>query len=501
MICVKIFVGGKIEYNDDGVFYSTRPKYSLPITVNHSFDYLQNEIYKLVGYTISEANLEIQARFNMSTDGQRDYQLIPVTNQASFEMILGIVASFPQRVPVLELYVELEPNDAGFNSRLNLDSQALVPSQIPESRSRPSTSRNPEPITRSRPSTSRNPARVRRPVPVPDYSHVPVDAINDDSLESGDEQPSNESSDSDDDVEPTSRSRSHSRQTQYPITGRENMTHPVESMMDTSYFRPADVSYFASSNRTFDNPLAEGKVFESKSALRVAINEFHIRNNFESKVSRSEPGRLVVACKDDLCKFKLCAKPYGLSQSWIISKQPIPHGCKVPAQRADHCQLTAEMVALAIDETMRRDITVSINHIRDVIKATYKNVTPKYNKLWRGRELAIANLFGSWENSYNLLIPLFEAIKRSNPGTKYCVTSTPIDGEADRHFKAAAWAYGPCIAAIPFIRPVISIDACFMSGRYQGRLLMACGYDAENQLFPLAFGIVEKESAENRGFL
>ena len=109
-ICVKIYIGGEIQYNDDGVYYSTRAKYSLPLTVNHSFDYLLNEIYKLVGYNSSNANLEIQARFNMSTDGGRDYQLVPVMNQQSFEMILGIVSSFQQRFQVLELYVELEPN-------------------------------------------------------------------------------------------------------------------------------------------------------------------------------------------------------------------------------------------------------------------------------------------------------------------------------------------------------------------------------------------------------
>ena len=109
-ICVKIYIGGEIQYNDDGVYYSTRAKYSIPLTVNHSFDYLLNEIYKLVGYNSSNANLEIQARFNMSTDGGRDYQLVPVMNQQSFEMILGIVSSFQQRFQVLELYVELEPN-------------------------------------------------------------------------------------------------------------------------------------------------------------------------------------------------------------------------------------------------------------------------------------------------------------------------------------------------------------------------------------------------------
>jgi hypothetical protein len=278
------------------------------------------------------------------------------------------------------------------------------------------------------------------------------------------------------------------------------MRHPVDSLNDISGFRPADVDFFSRSTRTFDNPLAKGQVFESKAALRVAINEFHINNNRECLVLKSEPKRLTIKCRDDFCKFRLSAKSKGLSESWIITKQAIPHGCKVSATRADHCQLTAEMIGLAIDDTIRRDVCAPINHIRDVVKKAYKNVTPKYNKLWRGRELAIANMFGSWENSYNLLIPLLEAIQRNNPGSKYCVTSTPIADETDRQFNQAAWAYGPCIAALPFLRPVISIDACFMSGRYQGRLLMACMYDAENQLLPLAFAIVEKESAENWGF-
>ena len=47
---------------------------------------------------------------------------------------------------------------------------------------------------------------------------------------------------------------------------------------------------------------------------------------------------------------------------------------------------------------------------------------------------------------------------------------------------------------------MISIDASHLRGRYTGRFLVAVGYDAENQLLPLAFGIVEKESLENWGW-
>ncbi|KAJ4752882.1 MuDR family transposase [Rhynchospora pubera] len=60
-------------------------------------------------------------------------------------------------------------------------------------------------------------------------------------------------------------------------------------------------------------------------------------------------------------------------------------------------------------------------------------------------------------------------------------------------FEAAAWAFGPCIAAVPYIRPVISIDASFLSGRYKGKFLAACGYDPEQRLVPLAFALVRTE--------
>jgi MULE transposase domain len=55
----------------------------------------------------------------------------------------------------------------------------------------------------------------------------------------------------------------------------------------------------------------------------------------------------------------------------------------------------------------------------------------------------------------------------------------------------------PCIAAFKYLRPVITIDAGFLSGRYKGRLLMACGYDVENKLLPLAFEIVNEENVDN----
>jgi MULE transposase domain len=92
------------------------------------------------------------------------------------------------------------------------------------------------------------------------------------------------------------------------------------------------------------------------------------------------------------------------------------------------------------------------------------------------------------------------AIARTTPGTKFKISTCDTSDDNVKMFKSIAWAYGPCIAAFKYLRPVITIDAGFRSDRYKGRLLMACGYDAENKLIPLAFGIVVAENLNNWGW-
>jgi MULE transposase domain len=92
------------------------------------------------------------------------------------------------------------------------------------------------------------------------------------------------------------------------------------------------------------------------------------------------------------------------------------------------------------------------------------------------------------------------AIARTTPSTKFKISTCDTSDDNVKMFKSIAWAYGPCIVTFKHLRPVITIDAGFLSGRYKGRLLMACGYDAENKLIPLTFGIVDAENVNNLGW-
>lgn len=138
------------------------------------------------------------------------------------------------------------------------------------------------------------------------------------------------------------------------------------------------MSGFFGTEKIFDNPLEVGRVYESKVSLKVAVNEFHPQNNFECKVKYNKHRRFFVVCKGSTCIFKLLVKPRGLSEFWIISKQAIPHACKVLSSRTYHNRDDC-----GVDNTMRKNICASINHIWDIFNITYSKVTPKYKIIQR----------------------------------------------------------------------------------------------------------------------
>jgi hypothetical protein len=42
-------------------------------------------------------------------------------------------------------------------------------------------------------------------------------------------------------------------------------------------------------------------------------------------------------------------------------------------------------------------------------------------------------------------------------------------------------------------KPIIGVDGCFLKGPFKGQLLSAVGRDGNNNMYPIAFAIVEAE--------
>ncbi|XP_038889322.1 uncharacterized protein LOC120079232 [Benincasa hispida] len=112
-----------------------------------------------------------------------------------------------------------------------------------------------------------------------------------------------------------------------------------------------------------------------------------------------------------------------------------------------------------------------------------------YNKTWRARETAYALARGTPEESYAILHAYGEALKMENLGTRF-----EIELENDVHFKYMFMALGPYIKGFSSCRPVIIVDGSHLKGKYKGTKLFGVSMDGNNQVYPLAYAIVDNET-------
>lgn len=62
------------------------------------------------------------------------------------------------------------------------------------------------------------------------------------------------------------------------------------------------------------------------------------------------------------------------------------------------------------------------------------------------------------------------------------------------HFKFCFMAFGASIEGWKCCRPIISVDGTFLKCKFGGMLLIASSQDGNNQIFPLAYAIVDSEN-------
>ena len=513
---VSIHCGGKFLRNAYGIYYSKEAINSWMVDDDISISDLKSQIYECTGYDPEKYNLELATRLNSGTPPT--YVRMPIVNDAAWRGLFGQLKA--NETMIMEIYVKRVAIASGVGS----SGQNLIGGNF-ETQPEPHPSMvscadvKPQPNIPFSPPTTLPPPPTRIPPPVaplsmPEVSPYPrpapvvgeeecnfenIDAIPEEDLQTGDEFEGGTW-----DSDHLEGGDEYGEDSNRPLSGRTD-THPVEPFNDISEFREADIGYFGR-RIEYRGELAADQYFKSKEELVKKIYEVHIKGNQEVRMKRSDRERIQVVCKTPGCEYELRGRATGSGQTWVITMQDKAHTCRSESSRTDHAQLTASIIADIIEVTIKKDPCISIQGVANCVRIMHDNVTPKYNRLWRGREIAIARQFGNWEDSYSLLEPLLLGICHTNPGSKYQFLTSPIidaNGEPMQlavQFRAVAWAFGPCIAAFQYLRPVISIDACFLSGRYEGRLLIACGYDAENQLLPIAFAIVQKEDKEKWGF-
>ncbi|XP_074298003.1 uncharacterized protein LOC141628802 [Silene latifolia] len=124
------------------------------------------------------------------------------------------------------------------------------------------------------------------------------------------------------------------------------------------------------------------------------------------------------------------------------------------------------------------------------------NVEVSYAKCWLARSRVKQMIYGNDKDQYAKVWEYASAIQKYNPGSSSFVVCGGID-RPPVYFKRMYICLHACKKGFKEgCRPIIGIDGCHLKGVFPGMCLVAVGKDGNNNIYPVAWAVVEVENTE-----
>ncbi|XP_012850103.1 PREDICTED: uncharacterized protein LOC105976338 [Erythranthe guttata] len=244
--------------------------------------------------------------------------------------------------------------------------------------------------------------------------------------------------------------------------------------------------------------LEVGMVFEDKKRLCAAVRDHSIRfAKREFTVVESNKKIWSVKCKHSTterpCRWSLRGIEKSGKDFFMITRYSGPHNCIMDEMSNQHRNLDRNYIATLMVQSVRDDPACKITQVQNTVRSQLGFQLSRM-QAWYGLKRCRENLFGTWESSMNKLPKFMKALHRTNPDTAIEFVLKPTDIPTRKMIRYFFWAFKPCLDGFKFCRRVISVDGTHLYTKYKHKLLIAVCLDANQQVLPLAFALVDNET-------
>lgn len=178
-----------------------------------------------------------------------------------------------------------------------------------------------------------------------------------------------------------------------------------------------------------------------------------------------------------------------------VKRNPHPHDCQ-SAKRVGVCVgITQEWVCSKVVDWLKEDGNIRIKELIRRLKNEYKVNVP-YRRVYKGKNLAMDQIYGPWDKSFDNLFRFKAQIEESSPGSFVIIDHHTINNKI--RFNRLFFALKACVDGfLRGCRPYLAVDSTFLNGRFRGQLCVACAVDGHNWMYPVAVGVIDSETNEN----
>ncbi|XP_058218412.1 uncharacterized protein LOC131329341 [Rhododendron vialii] len=239
-------------------------------------------------------------------------------------------------------------------------------------------------------------------------------------------------------------------------------------------------------------PIIEEKmIFKNRAQCVEAIRQHAIVNGKEITFEKNDTDRVRAHCATN-CPWKILASSITTDRIALQVKTYNPnHDC---GWMRTNKLLNSSWLANTYFKEFKIKPSWPLTEIVEQVMGDF-NVKISSGMAFNARRKATKKMEGSYVEQYGKLWDYCGEMVRTNPGTSvYLHFKKDMDGITTDKFERMYI----CWAALKkgFIegcRPIIGVDGCHLKGPHGGQLLAAVAIDGNNQIYPVAYAMVEVE--------
>ncbi|XP_019093372.1 PREDICTED: uncharacterized protein LOC109129544 [Camelina sativa] len=252
--------------------------------------------------------------------------------------------------------------------------------------------------------------------------------------------------------------------------------------------------------RRGDGHLYDKQTFFSGVAFKEAVTDYVLRtgNNLKQyRYDKNKIGFICVGCNGDdgsRCEWKVYAAILPSDNMWRIRKFNDKHSC-IPNGECEMFKVP-HIARLFLDKIRDNPEYFMPMKMEEIIKERWK-ISVTRHQCQAARKKALIWIDKEYDEQFARLRDYAAEILESNKDSHVEVECVTTDDGKDMFNR-----FYVCFDNIrrtwkETCRPLIGIDGCFLKNKVKGQLLVALGRDANNGIYPIAWGVVKVENTDN----
>ncbi|CAN1141254.1 hypothetical protein LINPERHAP2_LOCUS12375, partial [Linum perenne] len=190
------------------------------------------------------------------------------------------------------------------------------------------------------------------------------------------------------------------------------------------------------------------------------------------------------------CKWRFYASWFGRNEAYLVKLVGLPHN--YPRARRNR-SANAKWIVSKYYNRFKNDPDLNTKNLAREINQTHWIIVT--NRVCSNAKLLAKKMLeGTLAESYTNVRPYVKQLQASDPRGRFLLEVDLVLGQEHVLFKRIFIGFSALQRGFRFAcRRMFGLDGCFFKCEVKGMLLSAIGKDSNNQMYPIAWAVVEGE--------